>query len=430
MVANKFDYKRSIICGLGLYALGAALFYPAAATQVYALFLGALLIIGLGLAFLETSVSPYLIRFGPADTAARRINFAAVWNPCGSLAGIFAGRVLVFSGVEWTSCSCPEVELNGQSCGLFVHLGEKSAPPCAEGSVEAGCFVTPGSSPGQETAAVRACDISEVEDWRAEAAMATELPYMIVAASVALSAVLVWQTVFPQYADPDAAATGLAASQQSFSVQATAWVSTTRRLLAVKRFRNGVLAQFMYVGGQVGTWSYLIQYVQANVPDTSEKTGADHVFWSLVMLTLGRAASTVLLRWTSDCQLMLYYGVINIGLCLVGVLVGGSVGTMALVVTSFFMSLMFPTIFTIAIRGLNKEETQLGSSLIVMSIIGGAVLTPCMGLLADNVGINSAYVVPMVAFVAVTAYAKAELEGSGAAVADAGQELIGLEERS
>ena len=85
------------------------------------------------------------------------------------------------------------MELNAQSCGLLVHLGEKSAPPCAEGSVEAGCFVTPGSSPGQETAAVCACDISQVEEWRADAKMATQLPYMIVAASVALSAVLVWQ---------------------------------------------------------------------------------------------------------------------------------------------------------------------------------------------------------------------------------------------
>ena len=429
MVANKFDYKHSIVCGLGLYAVGAALFYPAAATQIYLLFLGALLVIGLGLAFLETSVSPYLIRFDPADTAARRINFAAVWNPCGSLAAIFGGRVMVFSGVEWTSCSCPEVEVNPESCGLFVHLGEKSAAPCAEGSVEAGCFVTPGLDPRHETAAARACDTSEVEEWRRDAAMATQLPYMIVAGSVALSAVVVWQTTFPQYMDLEVATAG-AVSQQPFSVQAAAWVQTSRKLLAVKRFRNGVLAQFMYVGGQVGTWSYLIQYVQANVSDTSEKTAADHVFWSLVMLTLGRAASTILLRWTTDCQLMLYYGAINIALCLVGVIVGGSVGTMALVLTSFFMSLMFPTIFTIAIRGLNKEETQLGSSLIVMSIIGGAVLTPCMGLLADNVGINSAYLVPMAAFVGVAAYAKAELADSAASTADRGQELIGLEERS
>ena len=377
--------------------------------------------IGLGLAFLETSVSPYIIRFGPAETASRRINFAAVWNPCGSIAGILAGRVMVFSGVEWTECSCPE-----QPCGLFVHLEDNSAQ-CDAGSVEAGCFVTPGSALGEQTTAVRACDVREVEQWRADAALATQQPYMAVAASVGLAAALVWMTPFPQYVDEHSDDTP-APVQLSIAEQARVWATTTMKLLEVKRFRNGVLTQFMYVGGQVGTWSYLIQYVQANVADTSEKTAANYVFWSLLMLTLGRAASTVLLRWTTDCQLMFVFAAINVVLCFVGVLIGNNLGTIALVGTSFFMSLMFPTIFTVAIRGLNRAETQLGSSLIVMSIIGAAVLTPCMGLLADNVGVNSAYVVPMLSFSAVAAYAKAE--AGGPATADADQGLIKLEEGS
>ena len=121
-----------------------------------------------------------------------------------------------------------------------------------------------------------------------------------------------------------------------------------------------------YVGGQIGTWSYLIQYMQHNVEDTSEKVAADHVFYSLLALAVGRAASTLLLQFVPDVTLMMCYGAINTALCLVGALATGLLGTWALVTTSFFMSLMFPTIFSLAIKGLDKDDTQLGASLIVM----------------------------------------------------------------
>ena len=307
IVANRHDYKTSILCGLALYVLGAALFYPAASVRVYGLFLGALLIIGLGLACLETSVSPYLIRFGPAETAARRINFAAVWNPCGSIVGILGGRSLVFSGVEWTRCSCSDVEAGVSTCGLVVTLEAGSTARCEFGREEFGCFVTPGSG-GAATLARRACGgEAEVEAWRSDAAMATQGPYVAVAATVALAGLLVWQTSFPTYrgTEDQAAAAGPAPPLRA---QAQAWLTTVQKLLGIRRFRNGVLAQFMYVGGQVGVWSYLIQYMQFNVADTSEKSGADHVFYSLLMLTLGRAASTLLLRFITDVRLMLIFG--------------------------------------------------------------------------------------------------------------------------
>ena len=150
--------------------------------------------------------------------------------------------------------------------------------------------------------------------------------------------------------------------------------------------------------------------MQYNVEDTSEKDAADHVFYSLLMLTIGRAVSTVLLRSIPPWKLMRFFAAINIALMAVGIVGSGLLGTWAIVLSSFFMSLMFPTIFTIAIRGLDKEQTQLGSSLIVMSIIGGAVLTPMMGALADLISINAAYFIPLCAFAAVGAYAHAERE--------------------
>lgn len=178
--------------------------------------------------------------------------------------------------------------------------------------------------------------------------------------------------------------------------------------------------QFAYVGAQIGVWSYLIQYMQHNVKDTSEKTAADHVFYSLLALTVGRAVSTFLLRFMPGVKLMGLFGLLNVGCMAVAIWVGGIVGTWAIVCSSFFMSLMFPTIFTIAIRGLDKDQTQLGSSLIVMSIIGGAVLTPIMGLTSDLISINAAYVVPMVAFAGVTVFAFFERKESDVALVPAG----------
>ena len=142
-------------------------------------------------------------------------------------------------------------------------------------------------------------------------------------------------------------------------------VAMVRALCKLRHYREGILAQFFYVGAQVGTWSYLIQYAQFNVPDLSEKTGADLLNASLVMLTIGRAVSTVLLRYASGARVMLVFGLINVVLCAVAVLGGGWLGTCSVVATSFFMSLMFPTIFTMAIAGLDKDQTQLGSSVIV-----------------------------------------------------------------
>ena len=189
-------------------------------------------------------VRRYLIRLGPAETAARRINFAAVWNPCGSILAILAGRTIVFSGVEWTSCSCAEVESGATSCGLLVHLAPGSTAPCPAGSVESGCFVTPGSH-GEPTRAERACSPSEVDAWRSEAAEATQLPYLGVSLAVSLAGLAVWRTSLPSYGGGAAAEEEqLPGATLGIGAQAQVWLRTCGKLLQVPRFRNGVIAQF------------------------------------------------------------------------------------------------------------------------------------------------------------------------------------------
>jgi FHS family L-fucose permease-like MFS transporter len=169
-----------------------------------------------------------------------------------------------------------------------------------------------------------------------------------------------------------------------------------------------VVAQFAYVGAQVGTWSYLIPYIQAYTGEP-EKSAGFFLTGSLVLFGVGRFFSAWLMRFVQPSRLMAIYAVINTVLAAIGVLFPGWTGMIALLLTSFFMSLMFPTIFAQGIRGLG-ETAKLGGSLIVMAIIGGAVLTPLMGLLSVRFGgLAIAYVVPALAYVLIAFYSFADM---------------------
>jgi FHS family L-fucose permease-like MFS transporter len=166
-----------------------------------------------------------------------------------------------------------------------------------------------------------------------------------------------------------------------------------------------VFAQFCYVGAQVGIWSFTIRYVQAEVPGTPEKWAASVLIVALALFTVGRFAGAALMTRVDPLRLLAVYALINIGLCAVAALLGGSVGAGALLLSSLFMSIMFPTIFASSLRGLD-DLTKLGSSLIVMAIIGGAVLTAVMGAISDSTGlIRLAMLVPAFCFVVIAFYA-------------------------
>jgi FHS family L-fucose permease-like MFS transporter len=340
---QRFGYKAAVIFGLILYGAGALLFYPAGQIQSYGFFLAALFVIAAGLSFLETSANPMVATLGPPEDSERRLNFAQSFNPLGSIAGVFIGKTFILSGIEYT----------------------------------------PQQLQGMTPQAIAA--------WHGREAAAAETPYIVIGIGVLVWAVLIALTRFPAPATTHAEGIGK--------------FSRFGELLRSGRYMFGVFAQFCYVGAQVGIWSYTIRYVQAELPGTPEKTAANLIIAALVLFALGRFIGTALMRNVAPLRLLAIFGIANIALCAVAAIAGGVVGVGALTMSSFFMSIMFPTIFAASIRGLG-DLTKLGASLIVMAIIGGAVFTAAMGLVSDATGhIRFAMVVPLACFVAVALFA-------------------------
>ena len=342
---QRFGYKAAVILGLILYGAGALLFYPAGQMQSYGFFLAALFIIASGLAFLETSANPMVATLGPPEDSERRLNFAQSFNPLGSIIGAQIGGIFILSGVEYTAQQ------------------------------------------------VQAMSPQEVAAWHASEAAAAETPYIVIGIGVLIWAVLIALTRFPAPA--------------TSHVEGMGNIGRFGELLRRSRYLLGVFAQFCYVGAQVGIWSYTIRYVQAEIPGTPEKTANDLLTIGLVLFMLGRFAGTALMGRFDPLRLLLVYALVNVMLCAISAFAGGTLGTAMLLVASFFMSIMFPTIFAASIRGLG-DLTKLGSSLIVMAIIGGAVLTALMGKVSDTTGhIRFAMLVPLACFAVVAAFAAA-----------------------
>jgi len=347
-------YKAAIVLGLVLYGCGALLFYPAAALAQYPLFLAALFVIASGLAFLETSANPLMTELGDPAGAARRINWAQAANPLGAIAGIFVGRNFILSGIEHDEASL-----------------------------------------GALTAAQR------LAYYQAEV-RAVVPPYLAIAAVVlafALAAALVrFPTGAAGQAGGQATVPGFGALVQAFR---------RPRLLAAAG------AQLLYVGAQVGIWSYTIRYAQANVPDMGERAAADMLFASLVLFALGRFVGTAAMARVRPATLLAVFAAAALALVLAAALGGGRAGLYALVAASFFMSVQFPTIFALGVEGLGPLR-RAGASLIIMAIIGGAVLTALMGWVSDRAGIATAMLVPAAAFGAIAFFALGVRRGAAA----------------
>lgn len=341
---KRFGYKAAVVFGLLLYATGAFLFYPAAAQREYALFLGALFVIASGLAFLETSANPLIVAMGDPATAERRLNFAQSFNPFGCIAGILIGREFILSGHE----------------------------PTAE-----------------ELAAMSAVQLEQFYQFESQAVQG---PYLAIGCLVLVWALLVFIVKFPRVDKNEAA-------------EAVGSWSDYQALLRNGEFMFGVTAQFFYVGAQVCIWSFLIRYGQEAVPGTGEKTLANYLMGSLVVFMVGRFVATALMGRFRAAWLMWIYALANIALCAYAMLFPSHSGLLALAATSFFMSLMFPTIFALSIKNLGSLAKS-GSSLVIMAIIGGAVLTAVMGLVSDMSSIHTAVAVPLVCFVVIALYAR------------------------
>lgn len=345
MVMRRFGYKAAVVLGLVLYGSGALLFWPAAEARQYSGFLAALFVIASGLAFLETSANPLMTVLGDPAKSEQRLNFAQAFNPAGSIAGIFIGREFILSGHEPT------------------------------------------------TAELAAMSPAALEQFRVAEAHSVQTPYLVLAGVVLILAAIVALVRFPAQANRPPA------DANEGSV-----VGDFPRLLARPRFVSGVAAQFFYVGAQVGVWSYMIRYAQVEAPGMGEKAAAGVLILSLWALLAGRFIGTALMSVVAPWRLMALYATINLALVAVAVMVGGRTGLHALAATSFFMSIMYPTIFATAVKGLGPL-TKTGSSFMVMAIIGGAVLTPLMGWIAHISSMRIAMGAPAVCFLVVGLYA-------------------------
>jgi len=344
LLMRRYSYKMGLVMGLLLYSLGTILFWPAAIIRSYGFFLFALFVIASGASFLETGANPFIAVLGDPRTSERRLNFSQAFNPLGAVTGVLIGTVFIFSGIELDPTQTNALRVARQYDAYLQ----------------------------QET-------------------MRVVKPYLVLGAVIFIWLLLILRTRFPRVAEE--MQSGPRREKGRFL-----------DLFKMRHFVLGVLAQFFYVGAQVGTWSYFIQYVQ-DYTHQAEKVAGYFLTGTLVAFGVGRFSATYLMKFIAPGRLMGIYGIMNMALVTLGVVYPGWVGVWALFMTSFFMSLMFPTIFALGIKELGPN-TKLGGSMMVMAIIGGAVFPPLEGLVFQATrSMATAMAVLLVCYAFITHYA-------------------------
>lgn len=344
LVMRRFGYKVGLVTGLFLYASGTFLFLPAASARSYPLFLFALFVIASGLGFLETGANPLIVQLGQQASSVRRLNFSQAFNPIGSICGALIGTLFIFSGVEPSVQQIALMKAQGVYATFLQH----------------------------ETARVLT-------------------PYIALGVVVLVWAALILRTRFPAVASAQTPTTETRGGGYFW-------------LLRNPSFLFAVVAQFCSIGAQVGTWSYFIQYAQ-DYTHVSEKIAGYLLTATLTAFAVGRFTSSYLMKWVRPSVIMAGFAITNILLLGVAIVLPGWVGLSAVLLTSFFASIMFPTIFALGIKDLGPR-TKEGSSLIVMAIVGGAVFTPLMGIAFQwTRSMALSMCVPLICYLIVTGYA-------------------------
>lgn len=329
---QRVGYKRGILIGLLVCATGTFLFIPAAAVRVYAFFLFALFVMACGQSFLEVAANPYVTTLGPPDSSERRLNLAQSFNAMGAVLVALLGSRFILSGIEHTPA-----ELSAMSPVQLL-------------------------------------------GYRASEANMVKTPYLVITGIFLFIALLIFLTKLPEI--QESAPEASAAAELSGA-------------LKYRHLVKGVLAQFFYVGAQVGVASFIIRFSEFTLPGTHEKAAAHYLQLHLAGFMIGRFTGSAIMQRVAPARLLsLFAGGSLISLCIV--LFGSGRPTVwAIVLIGFFHSIMFPTIFALSLKNLGPY-TKLGSSLLVMSIIGGAVCPLIMGRISDAWNIQWAFLVPLV----------------------------------
>jgi MFS transporter, FHS family, L-fucose permease len=345
ILIKKYTYKSGVLLGLGLFILGSVLFYPASITMSYGHFLMALFVLAGGLSILETAANPYIFAMGPEDTGTRRLNLAQSFNPIGSIMGVLLSKLFILS-----------------------HLNLASA---------------------EERATMRPEELQSIQSEELTAVMG---PYV----GVALFLVVLWfvikATKMPTASD---AGSGLDLGP------------TVKRLLRTPHYVWAVVAQFFYVGAQICVWSFTIRYVMQELL-LNEDASSTYYLGALVLFAVSRFVFTALMKYIKPRHLLLFTSVLAACCTLVVIYGSGYLGVYALMAISGCMSLMFPTIYGLGLRGLGND-TKIGGSGLIMAILGGAVLTAVQGYVSDlTQSISLAFYVPFACFLIIAFYALIE----------------------
>ena len=341
---ERVGYKRGILIGLLMCATGAFLFIPASAIRVYGCFLFALFVMACGQCFLEVAANPYVTVLGSPETSERRLNIAQSFNSVGAVITPVLGAAFILSGVEHTSSQ----------------LGAMTS--------------------------------EQLQTYRMTEANMVRGPYLVITGLFLAVAALIYFSRLPEI--KEAGEEG----EQDVAEQGL------RGTLAHGHLVKGVIAQFFYVGAQVGVASFVIRFAQHMVPGTPEKVAANYLKLHLVGFMIGRFAGSAIMKIVPAPRLLSYFAAGSLVCVMVALLASGVVPVWAIVLIGFFHSIMFPTIFALSLKNLGAY-TKLGSSLLVMSIIGGAIGPAIMGLISDAASIQRAFVVPLICYAYVFYYA-------------------------
>ena len=352
---RKYSYKFGILIGLALYATGALLFYPAAITEEFWFFCMGLYILTFGLAFLETAANPYALAMGAKETATQRLNLAQAFNPVGLIFGLFVAQQYVLK------------KLQSDDIADFSALDEVSKT------------------------LIKTTDLMVIRD-----------PYVIL--GLVILGVLVLFSVSKM---PNSKAEDVHGNIGN----------TFTKLFRNKTYSQGVLAQIFYVGAQIMCWTYIYQYAEGIGMDSV--TAGYYQMAAFVLFTVGRAFGTYLLRFVNAGKLLMLFALFAIGCTLGVVVINNVVGLYCLVGVSFFMSLMFPTIYGIALGKINEDERKIGSAGLVMAIVGGALMPKLQGMIIDIGGygvndvsilgiseINLSFLLPIFCFAFISLYGR------------------------
>lgn len=350
---RKYSYKAGILLGLGLYAIGAFLFVPAKMIGEYYPFLFAYFILTCGLSFLETSANPYILSMGTEETATRRLNLAQSFNPMGSLLGMFVAMNFI------------QARLNPMDTAQRATLSEA------------------------EFSAVKEADLSVLIT-----------PYIIIGLVILAMFLLIRFTKMPKNAD------------KSHQIN---FIPTLKRIFSLPRYREGVIAQFFYVGVQIMCWTFIIQYgtrvfmAEGMEEQAAEVLSQQYNIVAMIIFCCSRFICTFLLRYLNPGKLLMTLAIAG-GIFTIGVITFQDVkGMYCLVAVSACMSLMFPTIYGIALEGLG-EDAKFGAAGLIMAILGGSILPPMQAAIIDlkeilgMPAVNVSFILPFICFVVVAFY--------------------------